>query len=89
MTKTATIPYPDDLARALELSDEQLQSEIGFMAAAKLYELGRATAGQAAEIAGMARLAFLHRLAETNVPALNLYGSEVDAEIEAARELAG
>lgn len=89
MTKTATIPYPEELARALELTDEQFQRELGFMAAAKLYELGRVSAGQAAALAGMARLAFLHRLAETDVPAINLAGEEVEAEIRAARNLAG
>jgi predicted HTH domain antitoxin len=89
MTKTANIEYSDDLAAALELDDDQLPREIGFMAAAKLYELGRVTAGQAAELARLPRLEFLQRLAEAGVAAVNLYGSEVDAEIEAANELAG
>ena len=89
MTKTATIHYPDDLPRTLSLCDEQLEQELRFMAAAKLYELGRLTAGEAAGLAGLARLRFLHRLSETDVPAINLRGTEVDAEIKAARDLAG
>jgi len=56
------------------------------MAATKLYELGRVSAGQAAEIAGLSRLAFLHRLAGTGAPAINLVGSEAEAEVEAARD---
>jgi len=55
MAKTATITYPEELAASLELSDEQVQRELGFMAAAKLYELGRVSASQAAEIAGLRR----------------------------------
>lgn len=89
MQKTATITYPDDLARSLKLSDEELQQELGFMAAAKLFELGRVTASQAAKIAGMARLEFLRRLSETQVSAINLYGPEAEAEVEAAQDLAG
>jgi predicted HTH domain antitoxin len=89
MAKTATIMYPEELAESLELSDEQVQRELGFMAAAKLYELCRVSAGQAAEIAGLSRLAFLRRLAVTGVPAINLDGSEAEAEVEAARDLAG
>jgi len=58
------------------------------MAAAKLYELGRVSAGQAAEIAGLNRLGFLLRLSITGVPAINLHGSEAEVEVEAARDLA-
>lgn len=89
MSKTATITYPEELARILELSDEQLVKELSFMAAAKLYELGRVTAGQASALAGTDRLTFLRRLSATGVPAINLRGSEVEAEIRAARDLAG
>jgi len=89
MTKTATIRYPETLARTLELDEEQVERELSFMAAAKLYELARVTAGQAAELAGLDRLLFLRRLAETGVPAINLHGPEAEAEVEAARKLAG
>ena len=89
MAKTATITYPEELAEDLGLSDEQVQRELGFMAAAKLYELGRVSAGQAAEIAGLSRLAFLRRLAGAGVPAINLDGSEAEVEVETARDLAG
>ncbi len=89
MAKTATITYPEELAENLGLSDEQVQRELGFMAAAKLYELGRVSAGQAAEIAGLSRLAFLRGLAGTAVPAINLDGAEAEVEVETARDLAG
>jgi len=47
-------------------------------------------AGQAAEIAGLSRLALLWWLAVTGVPAINFCGSEAEAEaeVEAARDLA-
>lgn len=89
MVKTATITYPEELGRSLDLSDEELERELGLMAAAKLFELGRVTAGQAAAIAGVTRLEFLRRLADFQVAAVNLTGAEAEAEVEAARDLAG
>ncbi len=85
----AVIPYPEGFAQVLRLSDREFASELVFMAAAKLYELGRLTAGQAARLAGMDRLGFLARLSQIGVPAINLRDEEIDAEIEAASELAG
>ena len=85
----AVIPYPDGFAQILRLSDEEFCSELVFMAAAKLYELGRLSSGQAARLAGLDRVGFLARLRQIGVPAINLRDEEVDAEIEAARELAG
>lgn len=86
--KQATIHYPDGLPQTLKLSDQQFGEELGFLAAAKLYELGRVTAGQAADLAGLPRLVFLGRLDQIRVPAINLRDEEIDAEIRAALELA-
>ncbi|MDA8019251.1 MAG: UPF0175 family protein [Thermoanaerobaculia bacterium] len=86
--KQATIQYPDGLPRALKLSDREFSEELGFLAAAKLYELGRVTAGQAADLAGLPRLVFLERLEQIGVPAINLRNEEIEAEIRAALELA-
>ncbi len=85
----ATIPYPDGLARVLRLSEREFRVELVFMAAAKLYELGRLSSGQAARLAGMGRPGFLARLSQIGVPAINIRDEEIDAEIAAARELAG
>ncbi len=85
----AVIPYPDGLARVLRLSEKEFCAELVFMAAAKLYELGRLSAGQAARLAGIDRVAFLSRLSQIGVPVINLRDEEIGAEIEAARELAG
>lgn len=87
--KHATISYPDELADTLSLGDEEMPRELAFLAAAKLYELGRLSSGQAADLARLDRLTFLRRLAEAGVPAINLRGDEVREEISAARNLAG
>jgi len=85
----AVIPCPEGLAQTLGLSDKELTAELGFMAAAKLYEVGRLSSGQAAGLARLDRIGFLARLVRIGVPAINLEDEEVEAEIETARELAG
>ena len=87
--RQAVINYPEGYPQMLKLSDREFARELGFLAAAKLYELGRFTASQAAKLAQMDRLSFLSQLAHIGVPAINLREEEVEAEIEAARELAG
>ncbi|MBN2394712.1 MAG: UPF0175 family protein [Anaerolineae bacterium] len=88
MEKQAVVTYPEGLPQVLKMSDGEFAEALGFFAAAKLFELGRLSAGKAANLAGMARLEFLRRLAEVGVPAINLRDEEIDAEIQAARELA-
>jgi len=46
--------------------------ELWFLAAAKLYELGRLSSGMAARLVGLERVAFLHKLGRIGVPAINL-----------------
>lgn len=84
----ATITYPRGFPQMMKMSDGEFVDELRFLAAAKLYEIGRLTAGKAAQLAAMQRLDFLYRLGTLGVPAINLQAEEVDAEIQAARELA-
>jgi predicted HTH domain antitoxin len=70
------------------MSDAEFAGEMKFLAAVKLFELGRLSSGKAAELAGMGRVEFLRALAEVGVSAINLRDEEIDLEIAAARELA-
>lgn len=85
----AVISYPDGLPQIMKLSDPEFAAELAFLAAAKLYELGRLSSAKAARLAGIPRVAFLHALERIDVPAINLRAEEVEAEVRAARELAG
>ncbi len=84
----AILAYPEGFPQMLKMSDAAFVNELRFMAAAKLYELGRISSGQAAKLADLERVEFLYRLAQIGVPAINLRDEEIDAEIQAARELA-
>lgn len=84
----ATLTYPKGFPQMLKMSEGEFVEELRFLAAAKMYELGRLTAGKAAQLAEMNRLDFLYRLGAIGVPAINLRDEEVEAEIQAAREIA-
>ncbi len=83
------IPVPDGIQETLKLTEKELSAEAKVLLAAKLYELGRLTAGLAAELAGMERLTFLSTLSRYGTPAINLRDEEVTKELEAAREMSG
>ena len=85
MVKEAIVTYPEGVPQILKMSDAEFVEEMRFLAAVKLYELGRLSSGKAAKLAGIERVEFLHSLARLGAPAINLRDEEIDAEILAAR----
>ena len=85
--KELVLEYPDDLPTTLNLSDEEFAREIRFLAAAKLYELGRLSSGRAAELANVGRAEFLHRLDKYGIPAIHLDDEQLTIELQAALDL--
>lgn len=84
----AMLAYPEGFPQMLKMSEGEFVEELRFLAAAKMYELGRLTAGKAAQLADMKRLDFIYRLGAIGVPVINLRDEEVEAEIKAAKEMA-
>jgi predicted HTH domain antitoxin len=82
MSRTLTIEYGDEVLLGMGMSPAEFSAEAKFLLAAKLYELGRVTSGQAAKLCGRERADFLLSLARVGVPTSNL--SEEDAEDELA-----
>ena len=79
--RTASIPYNDDLLLRSGKSPDDLEREFRFLLAVKLFELGRVTLGQGAEIAGLPKLRFMDALGELKVPVINLDPDQVADEL--------
>lgn len=75
--KTLTINLPD----TADIDDHEAKMSL----ASKLYERGKLTLGQAAELAGCSKETFMGLLAEYNVSLLNYSADELDEDIENAR----
>jgi predicted HTH domain antitoxin len=85
--KQLVIDYPEGLPGLLKLSEGEFAAEVRFLAAAKLYEMGKLSSGRAAEMAGIGRVAFFHKLGTYGFHAINLNDEQLEAELKAAAEL--
>lgn len=85
MSNTLTIEYGDDVLFSLGMSGEEFADEAGFLLAARLYELGRLSSGQAAKLCGRGRVDFLLSLSRIGVPVSNLRPEDAATEIDFAR----
>ena len=81
---TLIIEYSDDLLYRLGLSREKFSDEAKFLLAAKFYELGRLSSGEAAQLAGKSRVEFLFALRNIGMPMSNLREEDLAAELEFA-----
>ncbi len=81
---TLTIEYSDDLLFRLGVSRERFSDEAKFLLAAKLYELGRLSSGEAAQFAGKSRVEFLFALSNIGLPMSNLREEDLPTELNFA-----
>lgn len=70
------IDYPEAFPDALGHTREQFEQEAKWAMAVKLFEMQRLSSGMAAVLLGVDRLTFLLKLADYNVPMIDL--SEAD-----------
>ncbi len=75
--KTLTINIPN----TADIDDKEARMSL----ASKLYERGKLTLGQAAELTGYSKETFMELLAEYNVSLINHPADELDEDIENAR----
>lgn len=75
-----TLSIPDETLVALKVNPEQLGGEIRLAAAVKLYEVGRISAGAAANLAGIPKPLFLIKLADYAVDTFKLTEQELEQE---------
>ena len=86
--KSLVVEYPAELPGLLKMSEAQFAAEVRFLAAAKLFELGKLSSGKAADMARLGRVDFLHQLGAYGFHAINIADEQIDAELDAAAELA-
>lgn len=84
MQNTLTIEYTDDLLFTLGVSDKEFSRDAKFLLAAKLYELGKISSGQAARLADKTRVEFLLSLSQLGVSMSNLREDDLQTELNFA-----
>jgi len=85
MAHTLTIEYGDDVLFSVGLPREEFAEEARFLLAAKLYDLGKLTSGQAAALCEKGRVDFLLSLLRVGVSISNLRQEDAEVEIEFIR----
>lgn len=79
-----TIEFSDDILKRSGLTHEDFANEARFLLAAKLYETGRLSSGEAASMVGLGRVDFLLTLQKHGIPMSNLREAELDDDINFA-----
>lgn len=74
--KTLTLNVPD----SLDLTNQELV----MLVASRLYEQGKLSLGQAAELAGLTKRTFAELLSQYNVSIFNFPSSDLSSDVENA-----
>ena len=79
-----TISIPAQFISLLGGSPEAAVAELRMLAAVKLFEMKELSSGAAAELAGISRVGFLHRLGDYGVPVFDMSEDELAKETRLA-----
>lgn len=79
-----SIPYTDDLLITSGKAPNELEEELRFLLAVKLFELHRLSLGKAAEFCNMEKLMFMFELGRLKVPVMNLSDDQIADELKSA-----
>ncbi len=85
MQHSLTIKYGDDVLHSSGLPRSEFNQEARLLLAAKLFELGRLSSGQAAKLCGKGRVDFLASLPRIGVSMTNLRPEDAASEVEFMR----
>ncbi|HLG29437.1 MAG TPA: UPF0175 family protein [Candidatus Brocadiales bacterium] len=92
-TEELKIKYPSGFEQYVHMTKEEMELHIRLMAALKMFELGKISSGNAAELAGMSRVEFFEACSRYRVSIFNYPPEEAEREIkkdlEIARKLSG
>ena len=82
MNHTLAIEYDDAVLLSAGLPEKEFNEEARFLLAAKLFEQGRLSSGQAAALCGKGRVEFLHSLPRIGISISNLRQEDAASEVE-------
>ena len=85
MPGTVTISFDEDVLLATNMTSKECTDSARFTVVAKLWMDGKLTAGQAAKLCGMSKVAFLTELPEHGYPMSNLGPDDIENELEFIR----
>lgn len=77
-----TIKYPKGLELSINLTKAEMEQHLRLMAALKMYELGKISAGKAGELAGLSRPQFFEACGMYRVSIFNYSSEEIENELE-------
>ncbi len=80
-----TVQYPDDLLVASGKPRNEVEEELRFQLAVRLFEVGQLSLGKAAELANCGKPQFAERLAQMKIAIINLDEQEIETELSALR----
>jgi len=78
------IDYPESLPDVLQESRDEFEQEAKLAMALKLFEMKRLSSGQAAALAGLARVDFLLLLHRHGVAMIDIPDDELEADVRNA-----
>ena len=82
MQRSIVVVYPESLPAVSNQSPETFEEEARKAMAVKLYEMGRLSSGQAAQLAGIGRVEFLLTCINMGVPSVEWDDSEISKEFQ-------
>jgi predicted HTH domain antitoxin len=81
MYKTIDIPYTDDILASAVMSRSELAETARIATAAKLFQDGKISLGQAAAMCGFGKVAFMDELARRGYSCVNLGIDDAEDEL--------
>ncbi len=89
MPNALTVPFDEDVLVMANMTSKEFIDKTQFTMAATLWMDGKITAGQAARLCGMGKVAFLHELPKHGYPMSNIGLDDVDDDVRFARRGTG
>ncbi len=82
MEVTVTVLIPGEIRQMLNRTPEELGRDVRLYAALMCFQLGKLSAGAAAEMAGLPRILFLDLCAEYRIPVSPITPAELRRELD-------